>query len=207
VRLTYHIEEGPQIRVRKVLYSGYEHTRLGVIKREVEVQPTRAAAAQGQVVGRRQRRLYNMGSVQSRDDRAAKSNRYRIWIKTSWCSWRRPRDIRWLTAADLKFSDWRARLIPWVEKCKRHRVAVLEISKLELDGAARRKHSWRFRMDRLNCGEARLRIVRCPHVYRSRYGLGTRNSVFKPMRTPKKPRHQHIHGNAVRRLVAVDTNK
>lgn len=59
VRLTYHIEEGPQIRVRKVLYSGYEHTRLGVIKREVEVQPN-GPLRQGQVV-ETQRRLYNMG--------------------------------------------------------------------------------------------------------------------------------------------------
>jgi outer membrane protein assembly factor BamA len=59
VQLTYHIEEGPQIRVRKVLYSGYEHTRLGVIKREVEVKPN-APLRQGEVV-ETQRRLYNMG--------------------------------------------------------------------------------------------------------------------------------------------------
>ena len=36
--LTYHIEEGPQTRVRKILYSGYEHTRMGVIRREVVVK-------------------------------------------------------------------------------------------------------------------------------------------------------------------------
>jgi outer membrane protein assembly complex protein YaeT len=59
VRLTYRIEEGPQVRVRRILYSGYRHTRLGVIRREVRVeehQPLR----QGEVV-ESQRDLYNLG--------------------------------------------------------------------------------------------------------------------------------------------------
>lgn len=59
VRLTYHIEEGPQTRVRHILYSGYEHTRLNVIRREVEVK-TDAPLREGQVV-ESQRRLYNLG--------------------------------------------------------------------------------------------------------------------------------------------------
>jgi outer membrane protein insertion porin family len=59
VRLTYHIEEGPQTRVRRILYSGYEHTRLGVIRREVQVKAD-APLREGQVV-ESQRRLYNLG--------------------------------------------------------------------------------------------------------------------------------------------------
>lgn len=59
VRLVYHIQEGPQTRVRRVLISGYEHTRPGVIRREVRIkaqQPLR----EGDVV-ESQRRLYNLG--------------------------------------------------------------------------------------------------------------------------------------------------
>ena len=59
VRLTYHIQEGPQTRVRRILLSGYEHTRPGVIRREVRVkvgEPLR----EGDVVDS-QRRLYNLG--------------------------------------------------------------------------------------------------------------------------------------------------
>ena len=59
VRLTYRIEEGPQTRVRRILYSGYEHTRLNVIRREVEVKAD-APLREGQVV-ESQRRLYNLG--------------------------------------------------------------------------------------------------------------------------------------------------
>jgi outer membrane protein insertion porin family len=59
VELTYHIEEGPQTRVRKVLYAGYTHTRENVIRREVEVKQD-APLRQGQVV-ESQRRLYNLG--------------------------------------------------------------------------------------------------------------------------------------------------
>ncbi|MDP9337387.1 MAG: BamA/TamA family outer membrane protein [Acidobacteriota bacterium] len=59
VRLTYRIEEGPQTTVRRILYSGYEHTREGVIRRDVEVVPNKPLR-QGQVV-ESQRRLYNLG--------------------------------------------------------------------------------------------------------------------------------------------------
>lgn len=59
VRLVYRIQEGPQTRVRRVLISGYEHTRPGVIAREVHIkvgEPLR----EGDVV-ESQRRLYNLG--------------------------------------------------------------------------------------------------------------------------------------------------
>ena len=59
VRLVYHIQEGPQTRVRSVLISGYEHTRLGVIRREVRIKP-QEPLRQGDVVDS-QRRLYNLG--------------------------------------------------------------------------------------------------------------------------------------------------
>jgi outer membrane protein insertion porin family len=59
VRLTYRIEEGPQTRVRRILYSGYEHTRVNVIRREVQVKAD-APLREGQVV-ESQRRLYNLG--------------------------------------------------------------------------------------------------------------------------------------------------
>src|SRR5689334_3631431 len=39
VSLVYHIQEGPQTRVRRILISGYEHTRPGVIRREVRIKP------------------------------------------------------------------------------------------------------------------------------------------------------------------------
>jgi outer membrane protein insertion porin family len=59
VRLTYHIVEGPRITARRVLIGGYEHTRLGVIRREVKVAP-HEPLRQGDVV-ETQRRLYNLG--------------------------------------------------------------------------------------------------------------------------------------------------
>jgi outer membrane protein insertion porin family len=59
VRLTYHIEEGPQTRVRRVLISGYNHTRPGIIRRQVQVKPNHPLRA-GEVVDT-QRRLYNLG--------------------------------------------------------------------------------------------------------------------------------------------------
>jgi outer membrane protein insertion porin family len=59
VDLTYQIEEGPQTMVRRILYSGYEHTRLNVLHREVEVKGN-APLREGQVV-ESQRRLYNLG--------------------------------------------------------------------------------------------------------------------------------------------------
>ena len=59
VRLVYHIQEGPQTRVRSVLISGYEHTRAGVIRREVRIKP-QEPLREGDVVDS-QRRLYNLG--------------------------------------------------------------------------------------------------------------------------------------------------
>src|SRR5690348_7133623 len=59
VRLVYHIQEGPQTRVRAVLISGYEHTRSGVIRREVRIKP-QEPLREGEVV-ESQRRLYNLG--------------------------------------------------------------------------------------------------------------------------------------------------
>jgi len=59
VRLVYHIEEGPQTRVRRIYVSGYDHTRPGVIRREVRVKPNEPLR-EGEVV-ESQRRLYNLG--------------------------------------------------------------------------------------------------------------------------------------------------
>ena len=57
--LVYRIEEGPQIRVRRILLTGYDHTRTGVIRREIRVKPE-APLREGEVV-ESQRRLYNLG--------------------------------------------------------------------------------------------------------------------------------------------------
>lgn len=59
VRLVYHIQEGPQTRVRSVLITGYQHTRPGVIRREVRIKP-QEPLREGDVV-ESQRRLYNLG--------------------------------------------------------------------------------------------------------------------------------------------------
>ncbi len=59
VSLVYQIEEGPQTRVRKILLTGYNHTRPGVIRREIRVQE-QAPLREGEVV-ESQRRLYNLG--------------------------------------------------------------------------------------------------------------------------------------------------
>jgi outer membrane protein insertion porin family len=59
VRLVYRIEEGPQTRVRRILLTGYEHTRPSVIRREIRVKPE-APLREGEVV-ESQRRLYNLG--------------------------------------------------------------------------------------------------------------------------------------------------
>jgi outer membrane protein insertion porin family len=60
MRLVYHIDEGPQTRVRKILVTGYEHTRPGVIRREIRVKQD-APLREGDVV-ESQRRLYNLGT-------------------------------------------------------------------------------------------------------------------------------------------------
>jgi outer membrane protein insertion porin family len=59
VRLTYHIDEGPQTLVRRVLISGYVHTRPGIIRRQIEIEANQPLRA-GEVVDT-QRRLYNLG--------------------------------------------------------------------------------------------------------------------------------------------------
>jgi len=59
VRLIYHITEGRQVRVARVLLSGYEHTRPGVISRQVGIR-SGEPLSQGTVV-ETQRKLYNLG--------------------------------------------------------------------------------------------------------------------------------------------------
>ena len=59
VRLTYHIVEGRQFRVARVLLGGYEHTRPGVISREVGIKAGEPLS-EGTVV-ETQRKLYNLG--------------------------------------------------------------------------------------------------------------------------------------------------
>ncbi len=60
VRLVYRITEGPQTRVKQILIAGYKHTRPGIIRRQVSVQPSEPLRA-GEVVDT-QRRLYNLGT-------------------------------------------------------------------------------------------------------------------------------------------------
>ena len=59
MRVVYRLEEGPQTRVRKILLTGYEHTRAKVIRREIRMKPA-APLREGEVV-ESQRRLYNLG--------------------------------------------------------------------------------------------------------------------------------------------------
>jgi outer membrane protein insertion porin family len=59
VKLTYHITEGPQVLVARVLLSGYEHTRPGVISREVGIKAGEPMS-EGAIV-ETQRKLYNLG--------------------------------------------------------------------------------------------------------------------------------------------------
>lgn len=58
IALTYSITEGTQIHVTKVYPGGYEHTRLGVISREVQVKPGEPLR-EGDVI-ETQRLLYNL---------------------------------------------------------------------------------------------------------------------------------------------------
>ena len=58
-QLTYRIEEGRPLRVAGVLLDGQEHTRPGVIAREVQLQPGQPLS-EGAVV-ETQRRLYDLG--------------------------------------------------------------------------------------------------------------------------------------------------
>ena len=59
VRLIYRIKEGPQTHVRRILITGYNHTKPGVIRREVQVKPAEPLR-EGKVIDT-QRRLYNLG--------------------------------------------------------------------------------------------------------------------------------------------------
>lgn len=59
VKLVYKIVEGPQIRVRRVFLTGYNHTRPAVIRRDVKVKPD-APLRQRDVV-ESQQKLYNLG--------------------------------------------------------------------------------------------------------------------------------------------------
>jgi outer membrane protein insertion porin family len=63
VDLTYTITEGTQLEVANVFVAGYERTRLGVIKREITVQPG-LPLSEAQVF-ETQRRLYNLGIFSS----------------------------------------------------------------------------------------------------------------------------------------------
>ena len=57
--LVYHITEGQRIEVAKVLLTGYQYTRPGIIRREVTIQPE-GPLREGDIVDT-QRRLYNLG--------------------------------------------------------------------------------------------------------------------------------------------------
>lgn len=59
VGLIYHITEGPRIEVDKVLLTGYQYTRPGIISRQVEVKEG-GPLRQGDVVDS-ERQLYNLG--------------------------------------------------------------------------------------------------------------------------------------------------
>jgi len=59
MRLVYHITEGPQTRVRRILLSGYKRTRIGVIQREIRVKEREPLREEDEVES--QRRLYNLG--------------------------------------------------------------------------------------------------------------------------------------------------
>jgi outer membrane protein insertion porin family len=59
VKLTYKITEGTRIEVSKVLLTGYQYTRPGIIARQVVIQPN-GPLREGDVV-ETQRQLYNLG--------------------------------------------------------------------------------------------------------------------------------------------------
>jgi len=59
MNVTYHITEGTRIEVSKVLLTGYQFTRPGIIRREVTIKPE-APLREGDIVDT-QRRLYNLG--------------------------------------------------------------------------------------------------------------------------------------------------
>lgn len=59
VRLVYRINEGPRIEVSKVLLTGYQYTRPGIIARQVQIHP--GGPLRERDVAETQRRLYNLG--------------------------------------------------------------------------------------------------------------------------------------------------
>jgi outer membrane protein assembly complex protein YaeT len=59
INLAYHIAEGEQIRVARVLLIGYEHVRRATIARQVELKPHQPLRESD--VAETQRRLYNLG--------------------------------------------------------------------------------------------------------------------------------------------------
>jgi outer membrane protein insertion porin family len=59
MKLVYKIAEGEQIRVKRLLLAGFNHTRQRVIRREVQVKPGQPLR-EGQVV-ESQQKLYNLG--------------------------------------------------------------------------------------------------------------------------------------------------
>lgn len=59
VSLVYHVTEGRQVDVAKVLLTGYQFTRPGIIRRQVEVQPG-GPLREGDIA-KTQRQLYNLG--------------------------------------------------------------------------------------------------------------------------------------------------
>ncbi len=58
-RLVYHITEGPRIDVAKVLLTGYQFTRPGIIARQVDIKP--GGPLREVDVAKTQRQLYNLG--------------------------------------------------------------------------------------------------------------------------------------------------
>lgn len=59
VRVVYHITEGNRIEVAKVLVTGYQYTRPGIIARQIEMHPGEPLR-QGDMA-KTQRQLYNLG--------------------------------------------------------------------------------------------------------------------------------------------------
>jgi outer membrane protein insertion porin family len=59
IGLIYHITEGPRIEVARVLLTGYQYTRPGIISRQVEVK-AEGPLREGDVVDS-ERQLYNLG--------------------------------------------------------------------------------------------------------------------------------------------------
>ena len=59
VHLVYHVTEGKQVEVAKVLTTGYQYTRPGIIARQVTIQPN--GPLRDGDVAKTQRQLYNLG--------------------------------------------------------------------------------------------------------------------------------------------------